>query len=76
MTSEAGYIDRNHIRLTRFANVTQHQPAETFRDYLTLKEAADFLGVSPTTLRNWDHSGKVKAIRHPVNHYRLMRKRA
>jgi excisionase family DNA binding protein len=42
-----------------------------FRDYLTVKDAAEFLGVSPSTLRNWDRSGKVKAIRHPVNGYRL-----
>jgi excisionase family DNA binding protein len=42
-----------------------------FRDYLTVKDAAEFLGVSSSTLRNWDRSGKVKAIRHPVNGYRL-----
>lgn len=39
--------------------------------YLTVSEAAEFLGVSPSTLRNWDRSGKVKAGRHPVNGYRL-----
>lgn len=42
-----------------------------FRDYLTVKQAADFLGVSPDTLRNWDDTGKLRAIRHPVNGYRL-----
>ena len=45
-----------------------------FRDYLTVSEAADLLGVSASTLRNWDRAGKVKAIRHPVNGYRLYRK--
>ncbi len=39
-----------------------------------MKEAAQFLGVSPETLRNWDQSGKFKAIRHPVNGYRLYRR--
>jgi excisionase family DNA binding protein len=40
-------------------------------DYLRISEAAEFLGVSPNTLRNWVNSGKVAAIRHPVNDYRL-----
>ena len=48
--------------------------AENLRDYLTVSEAADFLGVSAATLRNWDRAGKVKATRHPVNGYRLYRK--
>ncbi len=40
-------------------------------DYLTIKEAAAYLGVSQNTLRNWGRDGKIKEIRHPVNHYRL-----
>ena len=44
------------------------------RDYLTVGEAAEYLGVSASTLRNWDRAGKVQAIRHPVNGYRLYRK--
>lgn len=42
--------------------------------YLTIREAAKFLGVSPTTLRNWDKSGKLVAFRHPLNKYRLYSK--
>jgi len=38
---------------------------------LTVGEAAELLGVSASTIRNWDRSGKLKAIRHPVNNYRL-----
>lgn len=38
---------------------------------LTVGEAAGLLGVSASTIRNWDRSGKLKAIRHPVNNYRL-----
>jgi excisionase family DNA binding protein len=44
---------------------------QKLQEYLTIKEAAVFLGVSPSTLRNWDRAGKVKAGRHPVNGYRL-----
>ena len=36
-----------------------------------MSEAAEMLGVTTKTLRNWDRSGKVKAIRHPVNGYRI-----
>lgn len=43
----------------------------SFREYLTVKAAAEFLGVSPETLRNWDDAGKLRAVRHPVNGYRL-----
>lgn len=39
--------------------------------YFSIKEAADILGVSPLTLRNWDKSGKFKAQRHPMNNYRV-----
>lgn len=47
---------------------------ETFKDFLTIKEAAEFLGVTTTTLRNWDRRGKLVPVRHPVNGYRLYRK--
>ena len=39
--------------------------------YYSIKEAAEVLGVSPHTLRNWDRSGKFKAQRHPMNNYRV-----
>ncbi len=39
--------------------------------YLTVQHAAEFLGVSTSTLRNWDRTGKLKATRHPFNMYRL-----
>lgn len=39
--------------------------------YFSIKEAAEILGVSPLTMRNWDKSGKFKASRHPMNNYRV-----
>lgn len=39
--------------------------------YFSIKEAAEILGVTPLTLRNWDKSGKFKAQRHPMNNYRV-----
>ena len=39
--------------------------------YLTVHQAAELLGVSMSTLRNWDRTGKLKAARHPLNMYRL-----
>lgn len=39
--------------------------------YLTIKQVAEVLGVTPLTLRNWDKQGKLKAYRNPINNYRL-----
>ena len=41
--------------------------------YLRIREAAEFLGVSPNTLRNWGREDKIPEFRHPVNNYRLYR---
>jgi type I restriction enzyme M protein len=41
--------------------------------YISLKEAAGLLDVTSATLRNWDRKGILKAIRHPVNDYRMYR---
>ncbi|MEM8529483.1 MAG: helix-turn-helix domain-containing protein [Chloroflexota bacterium] len=43
-------------------------------DFLQIKAAAKFLGVSPNTLRNWERSGKLTTYRHPINGYRLYKK--
>lgn len=42
--------------------------------YLRVKEAAELLGVSPNTVRNWGEAGKIPEYRHPVNNYRLYKK--
>ena len=39
--------------------------------FLTIKEAAKYLGVTPLTLRNWDKSGKLPTTRHPMSNYRI-----
>jgi MerR family transcriptional regulator, copper efflux regulator len=41
------------------------------QDYLKIKEAAAFLGVSENTLRNWSRMRKIATYRHPMNSYRL-----
>ncbi len=47
---------------------------EKLSDYLRISEAAEYLGVSPNTLRNWVNAEKLAAIRHPVNDYRLFKR--
>ncbi len=42
---------------------------------LTIKQAAEILGVAEVTLRRWDALGKFKAKRHPMNGYRLYAER-
>jgi len=41
------------------------------KKYFTIKEVAEILGVTPQTLRNWDKFGKLKALRNPINNYRI-----
>ncbi|MBU6427174.1 MerR family DNA-binding transcriptional regulator [Patescibacteria group bacterium] len=41
------------------------------RKLISIKDAAKMLGVSSLTLRNWDKNGKLPALRHPMNNYRV-----
>lgn len=41
---------------------------------ISIKKAADMLCVTPLTLRNWDRDGKLKAMRHPLNNYRVYKR--
>jgi DNA-binding transcriptional MerR regulator len=45
-----------------------------YKEYLKIKEAAEFLGVTAQTLRNWDKADKLKTVRHPMSNYRLYKK--
>jgi len=55
-----------------------HEPwsanVEKLSDFLRISEATEYLGVSPNTLRNWVNAGKIAAVRHPVNDYRLFKR--
>lgn len=42
-------------------------------EHLKISQAADVLGVSPQTLRNWDRQGRLVPQRHPINGYRIYR---
>lgn len=46
-----------------------------FDNFLRVTQAAEFLGVSPNTVRNWGRDAKIPEYRHPVNNYRLYRER-
>lgn len=41
------------------------------KKFLTVREVARLLGITPLTVRNWDQKGKLVAYRNPVNNYRL-----
>lgn len=41
------------------------------KEYVTIREAADLMGVTPQTLRNWEKQGKLIPYRNPVNNYRM-----
>jgi excisionase family DNA binding protein len=42
-------------------------------DFLTVAQAAHYVGVSPATLRRWDAAGTLKAVRRPGSSYRYYR---
>ena len=41
------------------------------KKYLTVKEVAQLIGITPLTVRNWDKKGVLQAYRNPINNYRL-----
>lgn len=41
------------------------------KEFLKIKEAAQYLGVTEQSLRNWDKLGKLVPQRHPMNNYRV-----
>jgi MerR family transcriptional regulator, copper efflux regulator len=58
-----------------FNNVSPSADINKLDDYFTVGDAAKYLGVSTATLRNWDKAGKLTAYRHPINNYRLYKKK-
>lgn len=42
--------------------------------FFTVKDAAEFLGVSENTVRNWGRDAVIPEYRHPVNNYRLFKR--
>lgn len=49
-------------------------PASGDPDFLSIQDAADYIGVSAQTLRRWDLSGELSPVRHPVSGYRFYRR--
>jgi DNA (cytosine-5)-methyltransferase 1 len=43
-------------------------------EYLSIKDAAEYLRICQNTLRNWEAAGKIPVRRHPMNRYRLFKK--
>lgn len=42
-------------------------------EYLAIGEAAALIGVSTDTLRRWERSGRITAVRTPTGHRRFKR---
>ncbi|OGF83039.1 hypothetical protein A3B18_02500 [Candidatus Giovannonibacteria bacterium RIFCSPLOWO2_01_FULL_46_13] len=47
------------------------KPQKRYSEYLRIREAAVFLGVSSEVLRLWEKSKKLECLRHPKTKYRL-----
>lgn len=54
--------------------MSQPAPKRLSPDYLSIQEAADYVGISAQTLRRWDQSGKLSPVRHPGSSYRYYRR--
>lgn len=61
---------------TSFANMDAFTKGymKKIQDYLQIQAAAELLGVTATTLRNWERAGKLVSHRHPFNRYRLYKR--
>jgi DNA-binding transcriptional MerR regulator len=46
------------------------------RDFVTIRQAAGVIGVSPARLCSWDRGGKLRTLRNPASRYRLYRRQA
>ncbi len=57
-------------RAVQAASVTMQNQV----NYVQVKQAAELLGVSPNTIRNWGRDSKLPEYRHPLNNYRLFRR--
>lgn len=47
---------------------------ESLKGFLRAKDAAEVLGVSEGTIRNWSRASKIPTYRHPINSYRLFKR--
>jgi len=41
------------------------------REYISIKDASELLGVTPQTLRAWEKKGELVPMRNPINNYRV-----
>jgi len=45
-----------------------------FKDFLNIKEAAQFIGVTPNTMRNWEKEKRITTYARPFDKRRLYKK--
>lgn len=50
------------------------KPMRRIVDYMMVRDAARFLGVTTNTLRNWEKRGVLTTHRSPITNYRLYKK--
>ncbi|MDB5350146.1 MAG: transcriptional regulator, MerR family [Planctomycetota bacterium] len=78
LNASGGNVLHPVMGLVRFGGdrrLSRDRCVTNLRDYLRISEAAEYLGVAPNTLRNWEKAGKIMTHRHPVNRYRLFRQK-
>lgn len=64
--SEARQLDAECVTLLTYAAMTG-KPADDSEQLLSIRAAADLVGVHPATLRRWADAGRVPVLRSPTN---------
>jgi len=55
-------------------HTSKDENMKKINEYINIKEAAQFIGVTQNTLRNWEREKKIAVHRNPLNRYRLYKK--
>lgn len=66
-----------HIKTVVFSPKPKEEiiDLKKINEYLKIRKAAKYLGVSEATMRNWERSNKIKSYRNPLSNYRLYDKK-
>lgn len=48
-----------------------NEKMKKINEYIKIKQASKYLGVTQNTLRNWEKQKRIKTYRNKINNYRL-----
>jgi len=69
ITTRFNYTKNEYMKIKEY-----NEYMNKINEYLSIAQAANYLGITPNTLRNWEKNGKIKTHRNPFNNYRPYKK--